>query len=35
MTHIKIIAKRSWYLRPVARCCKGAMPVRVAPAFKE
>lgn len=34
MTRTKLIAKRSWYLRPVARCCKGAQLGRVAPAFK-
>ena len=35
MTRTKLIANRSWYLRPVARCCKGAQLGRVAPAFKE
>jgi hypothetical protein len=34
MTHTRIAAK-SWYLRPVARCCKGARFGRVAPALKE
>ena len=35
MARTKIIAKRSWYLRPVARCCKGASLGRVAPALQE